>query len=432
VTAPGIDAGARAALEHLLGERDVAEVLDALDGNGEETRIVGGAVRNALMGLPVTEVDLASTAVPNEVTRRAELAGFKAVPTGIEHGTVTLVLRGRPFEVTTLREDIETDGRRAVVRFGRSFAADALRRDFTVNALSLDRAGRVHDTVGGLADLAARRIRFIGDPKLRIKEDYLRILRFFRFHASYATGPLDAEGFEAAIGLREGLRLLSAERVSNELLKLIKAPGAAATAQEMLASGFWPLILRGVPHVSRFKAALSAPASFPDMAGGTARLAALAVLTNEDAARLRLGLRLSNAQAASLAAIAGIIERLHGPSSREPDAETKREIARLVLDHGAESVRIALAIETAGWESASVAELSRFASAIPPFPFSGADLLKRGIAAGPHVGRLLAQAREDWINEGCPLEKAALAAILNRATGRETGDRLSRPSQAPK
>ena len=168
---------------------------------------------------------------------------------------MTLVLRGRPFEVTTLREDIETDGRRAVVRFGRSFAADALRRDFTVNALSLDRAGRVHDTVGGLADLAARRLRFIGDPKLRIKEDYLRILRFFRFHASYATGPLDAEGFAAAIGLREGLRLLSAERVRDELLKLIKAPGAAATAQEMLAGGFWPLILGGVPHVSRFKAA---------------------------------------------------------------------------------------------------------------------------------------------------------------------------------
>ncbi|MGC1575360.1 MAG: CCA tRNA nucleotidyltransferase [Beijerinckiaceae bacterium] len=430
MTTHGIGAGARAALETLLRDRDVAEVLDALDGHGEETRIVGGAVRNALMGLPVTEVDLASTAVPNEVTRRAELAGFKAVPTGIEHGTVTLVLRGRPFEVTTLREDIETDGRRAVVRFGRSFAADALRRDFTMNALSLDRSGTVHDTVGGLADVAARRLRFIGDARLRIKEDYLRILRFFRFHASYATGPLDAEGFEAAIGLREGLRLLSAERVRNELLKLIKAPGAAATAQEMLAGGFWPLILGGVPHVSRFKAALETQASSPDMAGAVARLAALAVLTSEDAARLRQRLRLSNAQAALLGAIGSIIERLHGPLSRKTDAEAKREIARLVLDHGAESVRIALAIELAGSGNASVAELSRFASAIPPFPFSGADLLKRGMAAGPEVGRLLAQAREDWINEGCPLEKPALASILDRAM--ETGGRPPRPSLGPK
>ena len=193
---------------------------------------------------------------------------------GSSTAPATFVLRGRPFEVTTLREDIETDGRRAVVRFGRSFAADALRRDFTMNALSLDRSGTVHDTVGGLADVAAPRLRFIGDARLRIKEDYLRILRFFRFHASYATGPLDAEGFEAAIRLREGLRLLSAERVRNELLKLIKAPGAAATAQEMLAGGFWPLILGGVPHVSRFKAALETQASSPDMAGAVARLAA--------------------------------------------------------------------------------------------------------------------------------------------------------------
>ena len=182
--------------------------------------------------------------------------------------------------------------------------------------------------------------------------------------------------------------------------------------------------------MSRFKAAVETQASSPDMAGAVARLAALAVLTSEDAARLRQRLRLSNAQAALLGAIGSIIERLHGPLSRKADAEAKREIARLVLDHGAESVRIALAIELAGSGNASVAELSRFASAIPPFPFSGADLLKRGIAAGPEVGRLLAQAREDWINEGCPLEKPALASILDRAM--ETGGRPPRPSHGPK
>ena len=413
-------AGPNTALDGLLGDPEVAQVLDALNGEGEETRIVGGAVRNALMGLPVTEIDLASTALPDEVTRRAELAGFKAVPTGIEHGTVTLVLRGRPFEVTTLREDIETDGRRAVVRFGRSFAADARRRDFTVNALSLDRSGEVHDTVGGLADLGAGRLRFIGDARQRIKEDYLRILRFFRFHASYATGPLDADGFEAAISLREGLRLLSAERVRNELLKLLKAPGAADTAKAMLAGGFWPLILGGVPHVSRFESAVKSQTSTSEMAGAMARLAALGVLTSEDAARLRQRLRLSNAESALLTAVAGVLERLHGALRCEDDAEGKREIARLVLDHGTESVRIALAIELSERVSPRAEELARFSGTIPPFPLSGADLLKRGLASGPEVGRVLARAREDWISEGCPLEKAALASILDRATQRRT------------
>lgn len=428
---PRLEAGAREALEKLLGDPDVAEVLEALNGAGEETRIVGGAVRNALMGLPVTEVDLASTALPDEVTRRAELAGFKAVPTGIEHGTVTLVLRGRPFEVTTLREDIETDGRRAVVRFGRSFAADALRRDFTMNALSLDASGKLHDTVGGLADLSARRLRFIGDPRLRIKEDYLRILRFFRFHASYATGPLDGAGFAAAISLREGLRLLSAERVHNELLKLIKAPGAAATAQEMLAGGFWPLILGGVAHVSRFKAAMEAQACIPEMAGTMARLAALAVLTSEDATRLRQRLRLSNAQAGLLDATAGALEQLHGVLSGDP-AEARREIARMVLDQGAPGVRIALAIEAAGRAGVDIAGLAHFASAIPPFPLSGGDFLKRGVPAGPQIGRLLAQARADWISGGFPLEEQALASILDRVTGHPPGVPLSGSSPNPK
>jgi poly(A) polymerase len=421
VTVEPTQEAARAAFEKLLGDRDVAEVLEVLDGDGQETRIVGGAVRNALMGLPVAEVDLASTALPNEVTRRAELAGFKAVPTGIEHGTVTVVLRGRPFEVTTLREDIETDGRRAVVRFGRSFEADALRRDFTMNALSLDRSGELHDAVGGAADIEARRLRFIGDAMTRIKEDYLRILRFFRFHASYATGPLDPDGFAAAIRLREGLRLLSAERVRNELLKLIKAPGAGATAEEMLAGGFWPYILEGVPHVSRFKAAVEAQASFPEMAFAMARLAALAVLTGEDAARLRERLRLSNAESAFLGAIADALENLHGVLALKTDTEAKREIARLVIRRDADSARIALAIEAAEPQRARAVELSRYAGAVPPLPFSGTDFLKRGVAAGPEVGRLLAKAREAWIDEGCPLDGSAVASILNRVIGNANG-----------
>ena len=161
-----------------------ARVLALLNGDGEEARVVGGAVRNALLDIPISDVDIATTALPEEVVRRARAAGIKNVPTGIEHGTVTLIVDGRPFEVTTLREDVETFGRKAKVAFGRDWKADAQRRDFTINALSVDAEGLVHDHVGGLADIAARRVRFIGDPNRRIAEDYLRILRFFRFHAA--------------------------------------------------------------------------------------------------------------------------------------------------------------------------------------------------------------------------------------------------------
>ena len=189
----------RGRLAELLASADVAALLAALNCDGEEARIVGGAVRNALLGEPVADIDVATTARPDETMRRARAAGFKAVPTGIEHGTVTVVIDGAPFEVTTLRRDVETDGRRAVVAFGRDFREDALRRDFTINALGLDAGGNLHDYSGGLADLAARRVRFIGAAGERIAEDFLRILRFFRFHARYGAGEPDREALGACI-----------------------------------------------------------------------------------------------------------------------------------------------------------------------------------------------------------------------------------------
>ena len=179
-----------------LREGPLPRVMAALDGNGEETRVVGGAVRNALLAEPIGDIDLATTAVPDEVIRRAAAAGFRTVPTGIDHGTVTVIVNGRPFEVTTLRRDVETFGRHATVAFGRDWKTDAERRDFTMNALSATADGTVHDYVGGLADLGARRVRFIGDAAKRIAEDYLRILRFFRFHAAYGEGPPDLRKWE--------------------------------------------------------------------------------------------------------------------------------------------------------------------------------------------------------------------------------------------
>jgi poly(A) polymerase len=187
-----------------------ARVLGLLNGEGEEARVIGGAVRNALLKIPIGDIDIATTAVPEEVIRRAKAAGIKSVPTGIDHGTVTLVVETEPFEVTTLREDTETFGRKAKVAFGRDWASDAQRRDFTINALSVDAACVVHDYVGGLADIAARRVRFIGDPNLRIAEDYLRILRFFRIHAAFGAGEADRAGYLACISARDGLATLSA------------------------------------------------------------------------------------------------------------------------------------------------------------------------------------------------------------------------------
>src|SRR3954470_1852935 len=200
--------GPRRLLRGRVGEGALPRVLAVLDAEGEEARVVGGAVRNALLGAPLGDIDIATTALPQEVIRRVEAAGFKAVPTGFEHGTITVIAERRPFEVTTLREDVETDGRHATVAFGRDWRRDAERRDFTMNALSVARDGTVHDYVGGLADVAARRVRFIGDPASRIAEDYLRILRFFRFHAAYGEGAPDPAGLSACIAARAGLETL--------------------------------------------------------------------------------------------------------------------------------------------------------------------------------------------------------------------------------
>jgi tRNA nucleotidyltransferase/poly(A) polymerase len=196
----------------MLDDPRLATLFAALSKTGAETRVVGGAVRDALLGLPPHEIDLATTALPDAVLAAARDAGLKGVPTGIEHGTVTIVVAGTPFEVTTLREDVETDGRFAKVRFGGDFEQDAKRRDFTINALSLSFDGEIHDYTGGLADIEARRIRFIGDAATRIREDYLRILRFFRFNASHGEGPFDREGLHESIVARENLSRLSRER----------------------------------------------------------------------------------------------------------------------------------------------------------------------------------------------------------------------------
>jgi tRNA nucleotidyltransferase/poly(A) polymerase len=277
-----------------LREGPLARLLDVLGRDGEEARVVGGAVRNALLGDSIGEFDVATTAVPEEVMRRAAAAGFKPVPTGIEHGTITVVIEGRPFEVTTLRVDVETFGRHANVRFGRDWQADAERRDFTMNGLSVGADGVVHDPVGGVADLRARRVRFIGDPAKRIAEDYLRILRFFRFHAAYGQGLPDAAGVAACIAARDGLEQLSRERVRMELMKLLLARQVAPALAVMAEAGLLVPVLGGVPDLAAFSNMAKVEAAAGVQPDALQRLGALGVRIAEDAERLWRRLRLSN------------------------------------------------------------------------------------------------------------------------------------------
>ncbi|WP_112662715.1 CCA tRNA nucleotidyltransferase [Microvirga flavescens] len=402
------------ALAELLTRPRLRRLLEVLNADGEETRIVGGAVRNALLGREVTEVDLASTAAPDVTTRRTEQAGFKAVPTGIEHGTVTIIVDGEPFEVTTLREDVETDGRYAIVCFGNDFKADAFRRDFTINALSIGIDGALYDYTDGEADLAAGRVRFIGDAHARIREDFLRILRFFRFHAEYAKGEPDREGLLAASTERAGLERLSRERVRNEILKLLKARRALETLAVFSEYGFLPLLLGGVAELGRF--ARVAESGLADPAAG--RLAALTVMTEDDAERLRERLRLSNEEQASLATYGRLLARL----KTMPDPIDALAMRRLAADHPVAILSLVFTA-TAGEPSPLVQDearalLGRYArgeETLPVFPLRGADLIAHKIPPGPKLGELLGLARQAWLERGCPQDEASARALLQLA-----------------
>jgi poly(A) polymerase len=393
-----------------------ARVLGLLNGEGEEARVIGGAVRNALLKIPIGDIDIATTAVPEEVIRRAKAAGIKSVPTGIDHGTVTLVVETEPFEVTTLREDTETFGRKAKVAFGRDWASDAQRRDFTINALSVDAACVVHDYVGGLADIAARRVRFIGDPNLRIAEDYLRILRFFRIHAAFGAGEADRAGYLACISARDGLATLSAERLRMEMLKLLVADGAVAAVAAMADGGLLLPILGGVAYTGPFAAMIAAERLLGLPADAIRRLGALAVAVTEDARRLGVRLRLTNAETKALDSMGHRWWRL----ARMDEAVARRRLYRLGEERYRD--RLLLAWARAGGDAdpapwLALATLPRRWSA-PKFPLKAADFIARGIAEGPTLGHVLALAEDAWLAADFPLDQTALAAIADHAAHR--------------
>jgi poly(A) polymerase len=411
---------AQSNLAALLERKPLARLLDILCEDKSEARIVGGAIRNALLGHPVHEVDVTTTLLPEAVIERTQKAGLRSIPTGIAHGTVTVLVDGEPFEVTTLREDVETDGRHAVVQFGQDFARDAERRDFTVNALSLSRDGQLFDYVGGVEDLAARRIRFIGAPRTRIREDYLRILRFFRFSADYADGPLDAEGLSASIAERDGLAGLSKERVRTELLKLLVARRAGAVTQEMTDAGLLGPLLGLVPNSARLRKLIAREADASDV---MLRLAALCAVLPEDADRLRENLRLSNDEYKRLFEAMKVLALLHGRDEPPPPGALRT----LLFEHGRQAARDALIlaeVDARQPETAPDHDAWRDAEAFlrdtpePRLPFSGADLQARGFTEGRALGAALKDLQARWIKAGFPHDPHILAQLLDEVAAR--------------
>jgi poly(A) polymerase len=387
-------------------------VLASLSAGGFEARVVGGAVRNALCGRPVADVDIATTATPGQVIERAARANLKSVATGLKHGTVTVIAGGQPFEVTTLRRDVETDGRHATVAFTDDWVADASRRDLTLNALYCDAAGTIFDPLGGVGDLMAGRVRFIGDARARIREDYLRILRFFRFTAEYADGPPDADGIAAAVAGRDGLARLSAERVRAELLRLLVAPRAVQVIETMAAFGLLTALVPVAPRtaaLARLVAIESGLGFAPDAA---LRLAVMSVAVAEDAVRLARHLRLSAAEHE-------VMERAAMAEEVNPAATGKlhrTQLYRWGKSAFRERVLMAWVARAAPVDDPDWRRLIGLPDrwAAPKLPITGRDLMARGMTPGPRMGEVLAALETWWITSDFPDEHALITAEMDR------------------
>ena len=402
-------------------------VFDVLNADGGEVRVVGGAVRNSLMGVPVGDVDMATTWHPDEVSARAKAAGIKVVPTGIDHGTVTLVIDGTPYEVTTLRRDVATDGRRAEVAFGTDWKADAERRDFTINALYANDRGEVIDDVGGLADIESRTLRFIGNAAERVAEDYLRILRFFRFFAHYGNGRPDADGLRACAQARSKLSTLSAERVWAETKKLLSAEDPGRALLWMRQAGVLTEILPETEKwgIDAIPELVAAERVFSWVSDPLLRLAAIVPPDAERLEAMAARLRLSKAEAAYFARFA--------TAPTIPAKTVDAALDRLLYRHGAEgiSVRLRLALASARRKSendpALLAETASFQRLLsrteawkrPSFPLSGADVLKAGIPAGPRVGEILGELETLWVERNFSVDRVNLVARLEALVPRE-------------
>ena len=389
-----------------MSEAATEAVLKALVAEGGGARFVGGCVRDALLGRAIGDIDIATPLRPEEVMRRLEAASIRAVPTGLAHGTVTAVVAPRHFEVTTLRRDVETFGRHARVQFTDDWAEDARRRDFTMNALFLDADGNVFDPVHGLQDLLAGHVRFVGDAATRIREDVLRLLRFYRFHAHYGQGAADAEARAACRALAALLPTLSGERVAAETLKLLAAPDPLPTLRMMAEDGVLAAFLPEARHFGRLAAVVPLEPA-PDA------LRRLGMLLDDDAgtaAAVAERLRLSNEQSERLV-------RAAGPPVAVDLAGDERAQRRALYHLGADLYRdLVLRRAAEGGDAARARALLALAEAWRPleFPLKGRDVTALGVPAGPEIGRLLAAVAQWWEDGDFRADRKAALAELKR------------------
>jgi tRNA nucleotidyltransferase/poly(A) polymerase len=396
----------------------VVQIFSALGARGHEVRAVGGAVRDVLLRRSVQDVDFATTALPETVMELATEAGLKAIPTGIDHGTVTVVAGGRPFEVTTLRKDVETYGRRAKVSYTDDWAADAGRRDFTINALYADAEGTLFDPRDGYGDIEARHIRFIGDARARVREDYLRILRFFRFNAELEAGDFDEEGLRACVIEHAGLHELSAERVRSELLRLLGAEDALKALWKMYDYGLLVQILGGVPDFIRLERMISIDRELGMEPDAVLRLAGLAVMVPEDAERLTERLRLSKSERKRLEQATDY----HGMSADMDDMQVRLALYKRGLSgcHNAAFVAWAASGEPAsdaGWHRL----ITRLDDVpIPEFPLQGSDIVQLGMPQGPAVGEILKAVEARWMADNFMAGKVELLEMAREQVRSKT------------
>jgi poly(A) polymerase len=379
-------------------KRGTKRLLAALGAEEGLTRYVGGAVRDDLLGLPVNDIDLATRIPPDEVIRRLERAKIKAVPTGIDHGTVTAVSDGHPFEITTLRRDVSTDGRRATVAFTDDWEADAARRDFTINALSADPlTGELFDYFGGLDDLEHRHIRFIGDPLQRIAEDHLRILRFFRFHARFDAGQPDEAALDACTARANDLMALSRERIADELLKLLGLPNPARTMRIMLEREILKPVVPEIvmKRLTELECLIAAEVDAKIEVNALRRLAALLPRDPAIAEDIAVRLRLSNKARKRL--------------SCASDSATERDPKTLAYRVGIQCAADRLLLEGNSADAAAIASWHP-----PRLPITGGALIKRGLPEGPIVARTLRTIEDHWIEAGFP-HGEALEKIVSQA-----------------
>ncbi|MEP2705173.1 MAG: CCA tRNA nucleotidyltransferase [Roseibium sp.] len=397
-----------------LNSRGLQALFSAIERDGDEARVVGGAIRNTLLGHSIPDVDIATTATPQDVAARASSSGLKSIATGIDHGTITVVSHGFAYEVTTLREDVETFGRQAKVIFGKDWVKDAERRDFTMNALYADRNGQLHDPLGGLQDCLDRRVRFIGDPDTRLREDYLRILRFFRIYAAYGQGEMDADGLGACLRQRDGLRQLSAERIGHEMRRLMQAPLAATALRMMNDCGLWEIATGGIARVEDYAALRDLDPLVSETRDPELGLTVLAGFVREDIERIADRLRLSNAERKRMQIAWSAIKFLR-QLDELPEAEA------MLYEFGRQG---AIDGHLACWATLSAQDhnerveenesyLDQLRSqSVPVFPLKGADLIAAGHKPGPGLGAKLRQLEKTWCETGYKLENEALIAGL--------------------